>query len=432
MSTRGKLFFAFLIALMLFTSVGTAIVALAAGPGEVNFDGWALCPRMTERNPTQARLLIYNTDTTPEEALNEPAGAVGMIKFDGNLFGGSFSLSGQADYTVAMISGNVRVANTVRLYTTTDVARPDDFCSGPSIGGVEAAPTKPTEPTQPSAPIAAASKKEPSAEPIVGATDVATTTIEVGLPTAIEITAAASEIRAGETTVLTAEVTDANGFKVTNPVTVTFATEEGTIGEVITSDGVASATYDSTVTGEQALGAYFDTAGGETQLATTVITVTAGAPMTATVMLGSLEAPRSMMVGVTATDEFGNEVLKFDGELTTNNGKLDVDSGTATDGVFVTMLRELQPGNVEVNAVITEPTTKAPTAKSAAETESVEVKIEGEVDTLYEAWTAAYGTAPTHDQWTAYAAAHNITITDAGVPIVHSGDVLTFEAPINP
>jgi hypothetical protein len=165
MSTRGKLFFAFLIALMLFTSVGTAIVALAAGPGEVNFDGWALCPRMTERNPTQARLLIYNTDTTPEEALNEPAGAVGMIKFDGNLFGGSFSLSGQADYTVAMISGNVRVANTVRLYTTTDVARPDDFCSGPSIGGVEAAPTKPTEPTQPSVPIAAASKKEPSAQP---------------------------------------------------------------------------------------------------------------------------------------------------------------------------------------------------------------------------------------------------------------------------
>jgi hypothetical protein len=254
---------------------------------------------------------------------------------------------------------------------------------------------------------------------------VATTTIEVGLPTAIEITAAASEIRAGETTVLTAEVTDANGFKVTEPITVAFSSKAELIGEAVTKNGVAHIEYASKRAWTDTLIADLDGISVGKQ-----ITVTAGPPMTATVELGALEPPRSMPVVVSAVDQFGNEVLKADVSLTTNNGQLEETSGTTTDGVFTTMLTELQPGPVEVQAIVTEPT--APTVKSAAETESVEVKIEGEVDTLYEAWTAAYGTAPTHDQWTAYAAAHNITITDAGVPIVHSGDVLTFEAPINP
>lgn len=69
------------------------------------------------------------------------------------------------------------------------------------------------------------------------------------------------------------------------------------------------------------------------------------------------------------------------------------------------------------------------TDSRVAVTKQVEVKIQGAIDTLSEAWFVAFGRAPTVQEWRAYAQAKGLRISAAGFPIVRAGDALVFDVP---
>ncbi len=184
---------------------------------------------------------------------------------------------------------------------------------------------------------------------------VATTTVQFMplLPYTVTLVAYPINLTVGQTSTLTATVTDQYNNNVANGTVVTFATTLGSLGSVTitkgTANGVATATLTSQVPGTATVTATADSVSD-----TVDVTFNPGPPYTVTLKAN----PTSILVGgftstltITVTDQFNNHVAN--GTLitfATSLGSLGAVTKTTASGVATATLTS---GNISGVAVVT-------------------------------------------------------------------------------